>query len=147
MKSCIKVHGLGAQHTEQWGWGEMRSKHLQFRVLFHFNCFSFGGQIKGQAAISYIPREGYEEKEVFFLQLPNMYLLLPSNFLFVPVLFLHSLFFFSLPGRVGFPLYLSSSFICWSLQWHHPRGTRIVIYVSSAINIASSGDTTGTAVS
>lgn len=54
----MKAHGLGTQHTKQWGRGERGSKYLQFRVLFHFNCFSFLGQIKGQAAISYMPQEG-----------------------------------------------------------------------------------------
>lgn len=40
------------------GEGKAGSKDLQFRVLFHFNCFSFLGQIKGQVAISYRPQEG-----------------------------------------------------------------------------------------
>lgn len=80
--------------------------------------FLFWGRLKGKQQFPIGPKR-VRKRSVFFLLIPNMYLLPPSNFL-------SSKSFFLLPGRVGFPLYLSFYFSCWSLQWWLPQGLRVV---------------------
>lgn len=36
VESCMSEHGLGAQHTKQWGWGEGREQGLTIQGFISF---------------------------------------------------------------------------------------------------------------
>lgn len=143
----MRDHGLGIQHTERCVCEGGGSKKIQLSVLFHFNCFSFGGQIKGQAAISYMPQEDQKEKCIFLL-IPLCICCLPAiSFLSSP--FSSFCFFFLLQERVGFhsaSLFPSSADPYNGGFLKDQEQFLLMIYISSAINIASTGNTVGAAV-
>lgn len=122
--------------------GRQAARTCSSGFYFILIVFLFWGRLKGKQQFPIGPKR-VRKRSVFFLLIPNMYLLPPSNFL-------SSKSFFLLPGRVGFPLlplFLLQMLIPAMVASSRIKSSFLVIYISSALNIVSLGDTAGAAVS